>query len=518
MQNQGEFTFTQEQFFALVEQNKTLLEANKKQQEVITSLELKVLQITEKYNKLAKMVFGSKHERFEGNNDPLQLALALGIDEVKPSETTPQTEEIAYTRSKKEDAKKPVRTALPAELPRVVIEIAPEEDTTDMKLIGYEITEQLELTPGKFYVKQYKRPKYARPEGQGIVIGKLPDLALPKSIAGSTVAAHILISKYIDHTPLYRQQAQYMRIGLKLNDATMGGWVKDSITLLTILHERIVEMLLSSGYIQLDETTIPVLSSETKGKTHRGYFWVSHSPQKKLAVFYYDPGRSSSFPNNFLKEYKGFLQTDGYGVYDHFGKVEGITLLACLAHARRKFYEALGDNKELASHFLERIQVLYALERELREINAADEIILKHRKETALPILNELHQWLKDNLAKTTPTSLTGKAFGYALNRWDKMMVYTSDARLQIDNNLVENQIRPVALGRKNYMFCGSHESAERTAIMYTLFACCKLNNVNPHEWLNDVLVKLPSRKSNNIDDLLPHNWIAPTTLPIAVD
>jgi hypothetical protein len=295
----------------------------------------------------------------------------------------------------------------------------------------------------------------------------------------------------------------------------MGGWVKDGITLLTVLHDRIVSILLTSGYIQLDETTIPVLSSEKKGKTHRGYFWVSHSPQKKLAVFYYDPGRSSSFPNEFLKEYQGFLQTDGYGVYDHFGKVEGIKLLACLAHARRKFIEALGEKKEIASHFIERIQVLYQLERELRDMNATDEIILKHRKETALPILNELHQWLKDNLLKETPTSLIGKAISYALKRWDKMMVYTTDARLQIDNNLVENQIRPVALGRKNFMFCGSHESAERTAIMYTLFACCKLNNVNPHEWLNDVLVKLPSRQANDIDDLLPHNWVKSKGTPM---
>lgn len=509
MQNQGDFTFTQEQFFALMEQNKTLLEANKKQQELIASLELKVLQLTQKCEKLSQMVFGSKHERFEGNNNPLQLSLTLGLDEIKPSETKPQTEEIAYTRTKKEDAKKPVRTALPSDLPRVIIVIQPEEDTTGMKLIGHEITEQLEMTPAKFFVKQYKRAKYVRPEGNGIAIGKLPELALPKAIAGSTVAAHILISKYIDHLPLFRQQAQYMRIGLKLNDATMGGWVKDSISLLSILHERIVQLLLTSGYIQLDETTIPVLSSEKKGKTHRGYFWVSHSPQKKLAVFYYDPGRSSSFPNEFLKEYQGFLQTDGYGVYDHFGKVEGITPLACLAHARRKFIEALGEKKDMASYFIEKIQILYQLERELRDTNASDEIILKHRKETALPVLKELHQWLKDNLAKERPTSLIGKAISYALNRWDKMMVYTTDARLQIDNNLVENQIRPVALGRKNYMFCGSHDSAKRTAIMYTLFACCKLNNVNPHDWLNDVLVKLPSRQANDIDDLLPHNWVA---------
>lgn len=517
MQNQGDITFTKEQFSALVELNKTLMEENKKLREENASLELKVLQLTQKYEKVAQMVFGSRHERFEGTNNPLQLSLTLGLDEIKPSETTQPTEEITYTRTRKEDAKKPVRTALPADLPRVVIEIMPEEDTTGMKLIGHEITEQLEMTPAKFFVNQYKRAKYARVEGQGVVIGKLPELALPKAIAGPSVLSHILISKYIDHLPLYRQQAQYMRIGLKLNDATMGGWVKDGITLLSILHERIVNLLLGSGYIELDETTIKVLTSEKKGKTHRGYFWVSHSPQKKLAVFYYDPGRSASFPNKFLENYQGFLQTDGYSVYEHFEKVEGITLLACMAHARRNFKDALNENGPVASYFLERVQLLYMLERELRDMKASDEIILKHRKETALPILKELHQWLKDTLPKVTPKSLAGKAITYALNRWEKLMVYTTDARLQIDNNLVENQIRPVALGRKNYLFCGSHDSAQRTAIMYTLFGCCKLNNINPHEWLNDVLVKLPSRKANDIDDLLPHNWVAPEKITVPV-
>ena len=517
MQNQGDNIIKQEQFLALVEMNKTLMEENKKLREENASLQLQVIHLTEKYNKLARMVFGSKSERFEGLNNPNQLGLALGLEEIIPSQTTPQTEQIEYTRTKKEDAKKPVRSVLPADLPRVVIEIQPDGDTTGMKCIGYEITEQLEMTPSKFFVKQYKRAKYALPNGQGVTIAKMPELALPKAIAGPSVVAHILISKYVDHLPLYRQQSQYIRIGLKVNDATMGGWVEGGITLLSILHERIVQILLSSEYIQLDETSIKVMSSEKKGKTHRGYFWASHSPQKKLAVFHYDKRRAATFPDQFLANYQGFLQTDGYSVYEHFEKVGGIKLLACLAHARRKFCEALDDNKELASYFIESIQVLYKLEQELRDSKATAETILEHRKKIAVPKLIELHQWLKDNLTKVTPTSPTGKAISYALNRWEKMMVYTTDARLQIDNNLVENQIRPIALGRKNYMFCGSHESAERTAIMYTLFACCKLSNVNPHDWLNDVLVKLPSRKANEIDDLLPHNWVAPIQAPTAV-
>jgi transposase len=490
VQNQGEISFTKEQFLALVEINKQ------------QSLQIEML--TQQLAQLKKMVFGSKHERMELLN-PGQLSLDMNLGGITPIEAI--TEDISYTRTKSKEKAQPNRSPLPANLPREIIEITPEEDTTGMKLIGHEITEQLEMTPAKFYVKQYKRAKYVRPEGNGVAIGKLPEFALPKAIAGSSVLAHLLVSKYVDHLPLYRQIKMFSRIGMTLSDSTVNDWIVASVNLLTALHDRLAQLLLSSGYIQNDETPIKVLDGDKKGQTHRGYFWVSHSPQQKLVVFNYSKGRSAQFPTEFLKEYRGYLQTDGYSVYDSFEQKNNITLVGCMAHARRYFIEAEGNDKQRSNYFVAQLQNLYNLEKDLRESNATKEDIVVKRQELALPILQHLHQWLKENLTQVLPQSAIGKAIGYALTRWEKIMLYAQDGMLQIDNNLIENQIRPVAVGRKNYLFCGSHESAQRAAIIYSLLGTCKLNNVNPQDWLLDVLQKLPARKANNIDDLLPQNW-----------
>ena len=490
MQKKGEISFTNEQFFALMEMNKQQA--------------LQIEKLTRELAQLKKLLFGSKQERVELIN-PLQLSLDMGLGNTTPSEVT--TEEISYTRTKTKEKANPNRSPLPANLPREIIEINPLEDTTGMKLIGYDITEQLEMTPAKFYVKQYKRAKYARPEGNGIAIGNLPEFALPKAIAGSSVLTHLLVSKYVDHLPLHRQIKMFSRIGMTLSDSTVNDWIVRGVNLLRVIHDRQSEILLSSNYIQIDETPIQVLDSEKKGKTHRGYFWVSHSPQEKVVVFNYSKGRSAQFPTEFLKKYHGYLQTDGYVVYDNFEQKNGITLLGCMAHVRREFIEASNNDKQRSDYFIGHLQRLYKLEEELRKSNAGADEILAKRQEIEVPILEHLHQWLKENIIQVTPQSSIGKAIAYALTRWDKLMRYAHNPILQIDNNLIENQIRPVAIGRKNYMFCGSHESAERTAIIYSLFGTCKLHNINPHDWLLDVLQKLPARKANNIDDLLPQNW-----------
>jgi hypothetical protein len=299
----------------------------------------------------------------------------------------------------------------------------------------------------------------------------------------------------------------FSRIGMTLSDSTVYDWVKGSIDLLVVLHDRLIQTLLSSGYIQNDETPINVLDSDKKGQSHRGYFWVSHSPQQKVVVFNYSKGRSAQFPSEFLKDYKGYLQTDGYGVYDSFEQKDKITLMGCMAHARRYFIEASSNDKKRSDYFVGQLQILYKLEETLRQANATPEEILDKRQKVALPILTQLEQWLKENITQVLPKSAIGTAIGYALARWDKLMLYAKDGNLLIDNNLIENQIRPVAVGRKNYMFCGSHESAQRAAIIYSLLGTCKLNNINPQEWLLDVLNKLPTRKVNNIEDLLPQNW-----------
>lgn len=497
MQNRSEFIELSERFLILEQAFHKQIEMGQMKDQKISLLEQQI-------TALKKILYGARNERVDVLN-PSQLLLDVGID-ASDADTVPlvKTEVAGYTKTAHA---KPVRTELPAHLRREDIILHPKGDITNGRIIRVETTEKLEIVLAEVYVKRYHRAIYKMPGIDAPIIADLPVFALPKAIAGESVLTHILVSKYVDHLPLNRQIAIFKRNKIDLSDSTVNDWVKSGIDLLKILHDRLASKLLQSGYIQNDETPIKVLDSEKKGQTHRGYFWVSHSPQEKLVVFHYDKGRSAKFPTAFLKDYRGYLQTDGYGVYDNFGQQKGIILLGCMAHARRYFYEAQGNDKKRADYFIGQVQVLYMLEQELRDANADTQTIYKRRNEVAVPVLNLLNHWLKDNLTQVLPQSPIGKAIAYALARWDKISLYTSNGILQIDNNLIENLIRPVAVGRKNYLFCGSHESAQRAAIIYSLFGTCKRNGINPQEWLLDVLRKLPARKANNIDDLLPQNW-----------
>jgi hypothetical protein len=264
---------------------------------------------------------------------------------------------------------------------------------------------------------------------------------------------------------------------------------------------------LNSSYLQADETTIKVLDKDKKGKTHLGYYWVYRAPLKNMVLFDYRQGRGGGGPQEVLKNYKGYLQTDGYEVYEHFAKTEGITLTGCMAHARRKFIEAQNNDSVRAEYILMHMQTLYELERQAQQEQLTVEQRYALRQEKALPILDTLHEWMKYNYQSVTPQSPIGKAIAYSLQRWDKLCVYTTNGALLIDNNLVENSIRPVALGRKNYLFAGSHNAAQRSAMIYSLLGTCRINNINPYDWLRDVFEKIPTHPINKIEDLLPHNW-----------
>ena len=224
-------------------------------------------------------------------------------------------------------------------------------------------------------------------------------------------------------------------------------------------------------------------------------------------VFDYREGRSREGPEDILKNFKGHLQTDGYGAYDAFGERKDITLIHCMAHARRMFEKALDNDKVRAEYILTEMQKLYAIERECRQAGLSYEQRKQERQQKSVPILQSLKQWMKEEYIKTTPQGLLGKAIHYSLSRWEKLSRYTQDGMPEIDNNLVENAIRPVAIGRKNYLFAGSHEAAQRAAMMYSLFASCKKCEVNPEEWLKDVLNRISDHPINRIEELLPDNW-----------
>jgi transposase len=452
------------------------------------------------------LIFGSRHERFVPIAPPEQLA--LGLDIQAGEVPTPSVQAIAYTRQKKTAPSNKLHTGrmkLPANLPREQVIIEPTENVSGWIKIGEEVTEELERIPGKLFVKQYIRPKYANPNGEGVVIAGLPARPIEKGIAGPGLLAQVIIDKYTDHLPVHRQVQRFEREGIKLSASTLTDWIGATCTLLEPLYEVLRKQVLGSGYLQADETPIKVLDKDKKGTTHRGYHWVYHAPQERLVLFDYREGRGREGPTECLKDFKGHLQTDGYVVYDDFANKQGITLLNCMAHARRKFDEAKDNDLARASYVLTEMQKLYALERQAKESDLSADQLYELRQQQAIPVLDNLKTWMVENYRAVLPQSVIGQAIFYSLQRWDKLSIYTTDGRLRIDSNLVENAIRPVAIGRKNYLFAGSHNGARRAAMLYSFLGTCKMNHNNPFEWLREVLTKIPEHPVNKLELLLPH-------------
>jgi transposase len=388
-----------------------------------------------------------------------------------------------------------------------VIVIEPAVVTAGLRKIGQEVSETLDYRPPKLVVIRRERPKYIDPmnEERGVIVAPLPPRPIEKGMAEPGLLATILIEKFIDHLPLYRQVQRFARQGITLAGSTLGDWTAASADLLVPLYDALISEALGSGYIQADETPIPVQDPEVKGKTHRGYYWVYHAPLKDLVIVEYERGRGRAGPAEWLKNYQGALQSDGYVVYEDFDRRPGITTYGCWAHARRYFFEALQSAQELAPHALQEIQLLYDVERELREIDPTPENRLRVRQERAVPVLDRFKAWLEENPG--LPKSPWGKAVAYSLARWEKLLRYTGDGHIEIDNNLVENAIRPLALGRKNYLFAGSHDAAQRGAVIYSLLATCKKHNLDVQSWLCDTLGRIPTHPHKQVHELLPYHW-----------
>ena len=472
--------------------------------------QLTIASLQQELAQLKKMIFGSKHERFIPSEDnPSQLTLAIEAEAVAACNII-DAKKIEYTRITKEVTEKkdhPGRMKLPEHLERREKIIEPTEDVSDCKKIGEEITEELEYEPGKLFVNRYVRPKYAKPDNTGIITASMIERPLPKAIAGPGLLAQIVIDKYVDHLPLYRQQERFKREGINIPYSTITDWVSGTCKLILPLYDALKLLIVQSDYLHVDESPFKVLDKDKKGETHRGYFWVYHNSIERLALFDYQPGRGREGPAAMLKDFKGHLQADGYSVYDFFKESEDVTVLHCMAHARRKFYEALANDKPRAEYALEQFGLLYALERKAKEAAFTHEQRLALRRQKAIPILQQLDKWMKEQYVMVLPKSAIGKALGYSIERWKELMIYAGDGKLNIDNNPVENSIRPVAIGRKNYLFAGSHEAAGRSAMLYSLLGTCKLHGINPFLWLRDTLNRIATHHINKIEELLPHNW-----------
>lgn len=458
---------------------------------------------------LKRMQFGQKRERFEGAPNQTELPF-----EVEPVVAEQQQEEvkqkIKYTRKRPNHKG---RAKLPEHLPVEEIEIYPEGNLSEMVCIGKEITEELECEPAKFYIKRYIRYKYAAKNGDGVRIAELPERVIDKGIPGAGLLAMILTGKYMDHLPLYRQKQIFARENIQIASSTIEGWTKEALIKLEPLYDQLVFDTKAKGYLQVDESPIKVLDSDKKGAAHQGYYWVYHAPLDKTVLFDYNPSRASHAPKSMLDSFRGYLQTDGYAVYDKYGKKKEVTHLACWAHARREFEKALDNDRPRAEKALLMIQKLYKIERRAKEDQLSADRIKELRLEEALPVINEMGKWIFQEIKNTLPKSQIGKAMAYAYARWDALSAYLNDGNLQIDNNLIENAIRPVALGRKNYLFAGSHEAARRSAMIYSFFAICKKHEVNPYQWLKHTLLNIASINHKNIKDLYPQNFKKSTDL-----
>lgn len=453
---------------------------------------------------LKRMLHGPKSERYAAldPNQPTLFELPEEERNTKPAEFE------TVTRKKPEKKKRhPLRMEIPAHLPRRTEVIEPENLPEGAKKIGENITEILEYEPGSVWVRQIIRPKYIveqNDEQTRIVTADMPTLPIPKGNAGASLLSHMHVSKFVDHIPYYRLAQILKRLGIVIPESTLVSWFMATGKLIKPLSEVLQSIILSCDYLQADETPIRVLTKDKPGATHKGYHWVYYDPVRKLVLFNYQPSRGREGPDEMLENFCGYLQTDGYAAYNNLKNQAQIQHLACMAHARRKFEHAKDNEPVFVGEIMKMFRDLYAIEHQAKEENLSCDEIKALRVLKANKILKEMKTWLDDKLLTVPPKSAFGVAVAYTLNLWPRLIRYLEDGRFQIDNNLIENSIRPVALGRKNYMFAGSHEAAQNAAMMYSLFASCKINNIDPFTWLKDTLSVIPDWPANQLHKLLP--------------
>lgn len=496
----------------------------------VISFEDKIRQLTDQLAWYRRKFWKASSEKYIPQ-DPSQRRLDFdGLDMLPQEEAVIQeaaAEIKSYERKKpKKEKRQPVRLPLPESLRREEEVIEPEGIDENWIRIGEEVTEILEHKPGELFVRRIVRPKYAlrkelqrlreESEESGMKIAALPLLPLPRSNAGASLLSELLIGKYVYHLPFHRSIAMFKLAGVSIPASTVNGWFFGSSDLLRALYYRLREIVLSTDYIQVDESTVPVINDE-KHMAVKSYLWVVRSVMKNLMFFHYDKGsRSQKVVIELLQNYQGAVQTDGYDAYSIYENKKGVLLLGCWAHARRKFNDALKEDESGVRYALEQIGMLYNVETMATDQGMNHDQRAALRERLAYPILCAFEKWIVNYYPKAIPQGRMYKALTYTYSLFQRLSRYHLDGRYQIDNNLVENAIRPLAIGRKNYLFCGNHDAAENAAIMYSLLGCCKAYDVNPGQWLTDVLTRIPAYNndySRDLAELLPHNWIKTTHL-----
>ncbi|MFC6298130.1 IS66 family transposase [Pseudomonas sp. CCM 7893] len=463
--------------------------------------------LTHEIAQLKRLKFAKRSEQL----NPQQASLLDDLidTDIAAMETELQALQTALPATDKKQ--KPKRTALPAEFPHTLIHHEPDNTHCPcgcaLKRIGEDVSEKLDYTPGVFTVERHVRGKWVCDDCETLIQAPVPAQVIDKGIPTAGLLAHVMIAKYADHLPLYRQESIFGRVGLAIPRSTLAQWVGVTGVQLQSLVDALRDAVLGHDVIHADETPVQMLTPGAK-KTHRSYVWAYATSQfSDLAAVVYDfsPSRAGEHARNFLQDWKGKLVCDDFGSYKASFEL-GVIEIGCMAHARRKFFELHATNKsQLAEQALRYIQLLYEIESEVREL----EPDLRHRirQEKAVPVMDALHAWMITQRLLVHDGSAISKALDYSLKRWTALSRYLDDGAVPIDNNWAENQIRPWALGRKNWLFAGSLRSGKRAAAIMSLIQSARLSGHDPYAYLKDVLTRLPTHRANKIAELLPHRW-----------
>lgn len=515
----------------ILEQLALLMETNRKQSEIIESqaktieeLRATIVELNASLAWLKRKVFGKMSEKCNpiNNGDPM-LPFDYGdLGQIEAEIEAARNKAAQIITPKPQVAGKTPRRnrIIMDDLPVVTVVIEPEDlDLGKYVKIGEEHTRTLEMKPGYLYVKDTVRPTYAiKDETEAVENGKrmvvtapLPLMPIYKGMPGASMLAEILLQKYEYHVPFYRQVKQPEHLGVKLSRNTLNGWFKPVCELLRPLYLELKKKVLSSDYIQVDETTLPVIDHD-RHKAAKEYIWIVRAAVPRLLFFHYANGsRSQKVAVDLLKTFKGYLQCDGYSAYDAFENRKDVRLCGCLAHIRRHIESCREENREYAMQGLKFIQDLYNVEYMADERQLSYEERAALRQRLAGPLLDAFELWLQNTYPKVLKRSLMGKAIAYAYPLIPRMRHYLYDGRIFIDNNRAENALRPMVLTRKNMLFCGNQQAAENTAVICSLLGSCKECGVNPREWLNDVISKLPyyltPKSEKKLTELLPDRW-----------
>ena len=481
--------------------------------------------LREQLRLLTAQLYGRKSERLpQGESPQLLLFDEPAVEEVE-EEAAEETIEVAGHRRAKTG-----RKPLPEHLPRVeIIHDVPEEQKrcgcgAEKSRIGEEVAEQLDVIPARVQVLRHIRPKYAcrqcegvEDNGPAVVIAPPPAQLIPKSMASAGLLAYILVGKFADALPFYRQERMFKRLGVEINRTSMCNWSVQTGLACQPLLDQLGREIRSGPLINIDETTVQVLDEPGRRPTSKSYMWVFRGgdPERPALEFCYHPGREGQFAADYLADYQGYVQTDGYSGYDFLDRREGVVHLGCLAHVRRKFVDvvkAAGNLRSkkktgVAEEAVERIKALYAVEHEAREAELEPDAVVRMRQEKSAPVLESMHAWLEGLAGEVPPKSLLGKAIAYALGQWPRLSHYLDDGRLRPDNNLAENAIRPFVVGRKNWLFSGNAEGARASASLYSLIETAKANKLEPYWYLRYVFEQLPLAKTDeDYQALLPQH------------